>query len=108
MFKVTVRNEKLIEKKIESTNNGFMQAIFETEEKANIWITHVKSIKEYSDSETICLLEDITFQVEQEKEKVVAKKYLADTDWYVVRKMDVGVEIPIDVVEKRNNCRKVL
>lgn len=31
---------------------------------------------------------------------------LALTDWYFVRKMDIGVEIPLEVIEQRNETRK--
>jgi|APSaa5957512535_1039671.scaffolds.fasta_scaffold599306_1 hypothetical protein len=32
--------------------------------------------------------------------------YLASTDWYVIRKADTGVAIPIDVSTKRAEARK--
>lgn len=35
----------------------------------------------------------------------VCNKYLADTDWYVTRKMETGVEIPLDVLTKRAEAR---
>ena len=28
------------------------------------------------------------------------------TDWYFVRKMDIGVEIPLEVIEQRNEIKK--
>ena len=31
---------------------------------------------------------------------------LALTDWYFIRKMDIGVEIPLEVIEQRNETRK--
>jgi hypothetical protein len=31
---------------------------------------------------------------------------LSLTDWYFVRKMDIGVEIPLEVIEQRNETRK--
>ena len=31
---------------------------------------------------------------------------LALTDWYFVRKMDIGVEIPLEIIEQRNETRK--
>lgn len=31
---------------------------------------------------------------------------LALTDWYFVRKMDIGVEVPIEVIEQRNAIRQ--
>lgn len=37
-----------------------------------------------------------------------AQKYLDDTDWYVVRKLDTGVDIPAQVTAKRQECRDVI
>jgi hypothetical protein len=42
------------------------------------------------------------------KEKREAQKYLNDTDWYVVRYAEQGVEIPQEVLDKRQECREVL
>ena len=37
-----------------------------------------------------------------------AKQYLDDTDWYYIRKIDVGIEVPADVAAKRLECREFL
>jgi hypothetical protein len=42
------------------------------------------------------------------KEKREAQKYLNDTDWYVVRYAEQGVEIPQEVLDKRQECREIL
>ena len=34
-----------------------------------------------------------------------AKEYLANTDWYVIRQQETGVEIPEDVLAKRQDAR---
>ena len=34
-----------------------------------------------------------------------AKAYLRDTDWYITRKMETGVEIPLEVLTKRAEAR---
>jgi hypothetical protein len=34
-----------------------------------------------------------------------ARQYLRDTDWYVIRKADVGTAIPSDVQTKRAQAR---
>lgn len=41
-----------------------------------------------------------------EKLKKECYDELALTDWYFVRKMDIGVEIPLEVIEQRNETRK--
>lgn len=35
-----------------------------------------------------------------------AEKYLADTDWYVVRFMETGVPVPADVTQARQEARE--
>lgn len=37
-----------------------------------------------------------------------ARVYLADTDWYVSRKLETGEEIPADVAKKRAEARALL
>lgn len=34
-----------------------------------------------------------------------AKNYLKETDWYVTRKAETGVDIPVEVLEKRAQAR---
>lgn len=36
---------------------------------------------------------------------VEALAYLASTDWYVIRKQETGVEIPADILAKRQEAR---
>lgn len=38
-------------------------------------------------------------------ENYSARKYLADTDWYVTRKAETGKAIPDDIVTKREEAR---
>jgi hypothetical protein len=45
---------------------------------------------------------DLHFLDMQVKE---AQKYLSDTDWYVVRKLDSGLDIPEQVTLKRQQSR---
>lgn len=41
-------------------------------------------------------------------QKQTAKKYLANTDWYVVRKMEKGIDIPQEISDQRQLCRELL
>lgn len=36
---------------------------------------------------------------------LAARDYLTATDWYVIRKLETGKEIPADVLEKRQAAR---
>lgn len=49
--------------------------------------------------------EDITAQVEQEKINQEALKYLADTDWLIIREIDTGVFCPLEVKQARQEAR---
>lgn len=42
------------------------------------------------------------------QQKAEARQYLNDTDWYVTRKMETGVEIPEDVTIKRAEARALI
>jgi hypothetical protein len=46
---------------------------------------------------------DAEFNIENAKE--VAKQYLRDTDWYVSRKAEAGIEIPADILALRQQAR---
>ena len=35
-----------------------------------------------------------------------ARNYLASTDWYVIRKLETGVEIPQDILDARQAARE--
>ena len=37
--------------------------------------------------------------------RIIARQYLRETDWYVVRKTEVGTEIPADIQAKRLQAR---
>ena len=40
-----------------------------------------------------------------EGDNTTARKYLADTDWYVTRKAETGKAIPDDILTKRQEAR---
>jgi hypothetical protein len=80
---------------------------------------NIKQIKEPEVTELVRLytpieVTDEMIQVELDKleyvpkEKIEAQKYLNDTDWYVVRYAEQGVEIPQEVLDKRQECREIL
>lgn len=49
------------------------------------------------------VIEDISALLVQEKED--ALKYLSDTDWYIIRKAETGVEIPANILTLRAAAR---
>ena len=47
-------------------------------------------------------------RVEKIAEVLKSKAYLADTDWYFIRKLDTGASIPEDVITKRAEAREFI
>ena len=48
---------------------------------------------------------DVSAENLSAKEKVDALKYLAETDWYIIRKSETGVEVPAEVLTLRAAAR---
>ena len=48
---------------------------------------------------------DITEQLTQQKINDEALQYLKDTDWYIIREIDSGVQCPESVKQNRANAR---
>ena len=48
---------------------------------------------------------DITAEVEQERINAESLKYLADTDWLIIREVDAGVPCPSDIKQLRAEAR---
>ncbi|MFJ2455288.1 hypothetical protein ACIOWK_26750, partial [Pseudomonas protegens] len=45
---------------------------------------------------------------EQDQKAQEARKYLQQTDWLVVRKLETGKEVPADIAEKRAEARSLI
>lgn len=46
--------------------------------------------------------------LENERKKQEAISYLKSTDWYVIRKVEIGEEIPDEVKTKRAEAREAM
>ena len=46
-----------------------------------------------------------TLEQLQEQINTEAREYLAETDWYVIRAQETGVEVPADILEARQAAR---
>lgn len=53
-------------------------------------------------------IEDITDELEREEMNAKALKFLADTDWLIIREMDSGVPCPPEVKVARQAAREVI
>jgi hypothetical protein len=99
MFKVTLKN---LQKEINWIGE------FSSYEEASLWATEQIKRPGRLQEPLDKVIVDVTSQYALEKSKLEAKKYLSDTDWYVIRFMDLGVEIPSDIKLKRQQAREIL
>ena len=51
---------------------------------------------------------DTTQEDQQKAVNALSLKYLADTDWYVIRKMETNVEVPAEVLSQRSSARLLI
>ncbi len=81
--------------------------LFETQTEADNWVEYCqkKNIFGPSADEYTIEQKDITEEILQIKTNAEALRYLADTDWFIVRKMESGKEVPPDILEKRAKAR---
>jgi hypothetical protein len=61
--------------------------------------------KDIPDSEKTFLTPEQIKEGESIQLKIAAKRYLAETDWYAVRKAETGKAVPSDVLTKRAQAR---
>lgn len=52
------------------------------------------------------MVNDVTDASQQEAINLEARAYLAETDWYVIRKMDTGVAVPAEIELAREQARQ--
>ena len=84
--------------------------IIPMDESNPIYQEYLDFLKEDGTVEQTDLLSD--FEIDLAKNEAIDKlkkecyNELSLTDWYFVRKMDIGVEIPLEVIEQRNETRK--
>lgn len=92
MFKVEIKKDNVI-------THGTQ---FETQAECEAWyVENTVAFPEEHEVEHT----DITAALLAAKEKAEALKYLSDTDWYIIRKNETGVEIPAEVTTNRAAAR---
>ena len=77
--------------------------VIQSEVDGEMQDTHVRLCSQY-----IPHKEDITAAYELEQSKIAARKYLAETDWYAIRKADTGAAIPEEIAALRQAARELL
>lgn len=77
------------------------------EEKAKATETRVvDDVTEYFfPAEYTIEITDITAEIEQEKANAEALKYLAETDWLMIRELEIGKPMPEEIKIKRQQAR---
>jgi len=77
------------------------------EEVVNEVTTYSYCTMEYPATNQV-VLDRMKAKLENTADKKEAKRYLADTDWYIARRTETGVEVPAEVLAKRAECREIL
>ena len=96
-------------KQISIFKNGALtnQAKFKTEQEANKWLSYHTEIKSFGEEgEYEVQTEDITADLAQREVNDEARAYLRETDWYVTRFAETGVEIPEEIKSQRQMARE--
>lgn len=88
MIKVSISRDSII------TNQG----TFASQEEAEAWVS-------YHNFTGDIVVEDITAKIEQERIDAESLKFLADTDWYILRELDSGVSCPVEIKQARAEAR---
>lgn len=47
-------------------------------------------------------------KLKQEEVNREARAYLASTDWYITRRTEIGIEVPKEILEKREAARAIV
>ena len=90
-YDVTSTDEQILQTFLERT------MIFDPEDSSE----EPRMIRQWSD----LTFDDLTITRTPIEIKIISKKYLADTDWYVSRKAEAGIDIPADVLAARQQAR---
>ena len=80
-------------------------------ERSRFWKLERHKLTEEQEAEVERHIDSITVDTElttRMAQNHQARKILADTDWYVVRKMETGKEIPADIADMRNKARSLV
>lgn len=91
---------------IHSQIHGEMYLLKENMSETEAFVASAKESLHYGD-ESQCQFElvDVSAEMEQEKINAEALKYLADTDWLLIRSMETGIPMPEEVKAKRAEAR---
>jgi hypothetical protein len=60
------------------------------------------------ESPNLKALNDYKLKSENEKKLNDALRYLSDTDYKIIKEMELGEKCPVDVLNKRAECRKII
>lgn len=74
-----------------------------TDEELAVWLAG--DVHKYPEGYQVEYI-DISAQMEQERINAESLKYLADTDWLIIREVDAGVPCPVEVKATRQAMRE--
>lgn len=94
-------NSEIPESAIEITDSVFFEILRLRSENANFTVNQDGEIVDVE-------IPDITDEIERQKLLKEASAYLYTTDWYVIRQVETGIQVPEIVAQKRAECREIL
>lgn len=102
MKRIKVYKQGIVTHQAEESTSGFGLKAGE----ADLWVAKcIESGVFGAPSEYTIVEEDITSELERQRINQESLALLASTDWYVVRQLETGVEIPKEVLEARIQAR---
>jgi hypothetical protein len=87
----------------DENGNVITPAVIETQE---VIITPETTIEHPAEFEVV--IEDITAEVEARKAIDESLKFLAETDWMVIRQVETGISVPSDILSQRAAARAII
>jgi hypothetical protein len=87
----------------DENGNVITPAVTKTQE---VIITPETTIKHPAEFEVV--IEDITAEVEAWKAIDESIKFLSETDWMVIRQVETGISVPIDILNQRAAARAII
>ena len=60
---------------------------------------------DWKNSKDLAIIEGLVGKKKQRVIKKLARLFLTSTDWYIIRSLETGIEIPQEILDKRAQAR---
>ena len=80
--------------------------LFETQALAEAWVQSCEEKNKFGQPGDYSIVyTDVSSQLQQQQTNEQALKYLAETDWYIIRQQETGMSVPQDILNARAAAR---